>query len=73
MASAELKELKTQLQDLVGNGFIRPSISHWGTPIPFVKKMDRTMRLCIDYQQLYKITINNKYPLPRIDDLFDQL
>ena len=71
MAPMELKELKTQLQDLVDKGFIRPSVSPWGAPVLFVKKKDGTMRLCIDYRQLNKVTIKNKYPLPRIDDLFD--
>ena len=73
MAPAELKELKTQLQELVDRGFIRPNISPWGAPVLFVKKKDDTWRLCIDYRQLNKVTIRNKYPLPRIDDLFDQL
>ena len=73
MAPTELKELKVQLQDLVDKGFIRPSVSPWGAPVLFVKKKDGTLRLCIDYRQLNKITIKNKYPLPRIDDLFDQL
>ena len=73
MAPTELKELKTQLQDLVDKGFIRPSVSPWGAPVLFVKKNDGTMRLCIDYRQLNKVTIKNKYPLPKIDDLFDQL
>ena len=73
MAPAELKELKTQLQELVDRGFIRPSISPWGAPVLFVKKKDDTWRLCIDYRQLNKVTIRNRYPLPRIDDLFDQL
>ena len=72
MASAELKEWKDQLQELVDGGFIRPSTSPWGAPVLFVKK-DGTWRLCIDYRQLNKVTIHNKYPLPRIDDLFDQL
>ena len=71
MVPRELKELKTQLQDLVDKGFIRLSVSSWGAPVLFVKKKDGTMRLCIDYQQLNKVTIKNKYPLPRIDDLFD--
>ncbi|XP_075078644.1 uncharacterized protein LOC142164590 [Nicotiana tabacum] len=73
MAPAELKELKAQLQELLEKGFIRPSISPWGAPVLFVKKKDGTLRLCIDYRQLNKVTIKNKYPLPRIDDLFDQL
>ncbi|EOX94106.1 DNA/RNA polymerases superfamily protein [Theobroma cacao] len=73
MALAELKELKVQLQDLVDKGFIRPSISPWGAPVLFVKKKDGTLRLCIDYHQLNRVTIKNKYPLPRIDDLFHQL
>ena len=73
MALAELKELKTQLQDLVDKGFVQPSVSLWVAPVLFVKKKDGTMRLCIDYWQLNKITIKNKYPLPRMDDLFDQL
>ncbi|CAL9025506.1 unnamed protein product, partial [Prunus brigantina] len=71
MAPAELRELKTQLQELVDKGFIRPSFSPWGAPVLFVKKKDGTMRLCIDYRQLNKVTVRNKYPLPRIDDLFD--
>ncbi|BBG93431.1 transposable element gene, partial [Prunus dulcis] len=70
---AELKELKVQLQELVDKGFIRPSFSPWGAPVLFVKKKDGTMRLCVDYRQLNKVTVRNKYPLPRIDDLFDQL
>ena len=73
MAPAELKELKAQLQELVDGGFTRPNISPWGVPVLFVKKKDGTWRLCIDYRQLNKVTIRNKYPLPRIDDLFDQL
>ncbi|CAL2244317.1 unnamed protein product [Prunus armeniaca] len=73
MAPAELRELKTQLQELVDLGFIRPSVSPWGAPVLFVKKKDGSMRLCIDYRQLNKVTVRNRYPLPRIDDLFDQL
>ena len=73
MASTELKELKAQLQELVDGGFIRPSTSPWEAPVLFVKKKDGTWRLCIDYRQLNKVTIRNKYPLPLIDDLFDQL
>ena len=73
MAPVELKELKTQLQELVDRGFIRPNISPWGSPVLFVKKKDDTWRLCIDYRQLNKVTIRNKYPLPRIANLFDQL
>ncbi|KAL0561232.1 hypothetical protein IC582_001654 [Cucumis melo] len=71
MAPAELKELKMQLQELLDKGFIRPSVSPWGAPVLFVKKKDGSMRLCIDYRELNKVTVKNRYPLPRIDDLFD--
>ena len=73
MAPAELKELKEQLKDLLDKGFIRPSVSPWGAPVLFVRKKDGSLRMCIDYRQLNKVTIKNKYPLPRSDDLFDQL
>ena len=73
MAPLELKGLKTQLQDLVDKDFIRPSVSLWSAPILFVKKKDGTLKLCINYRKLNKVTIKNKYPLSRIDDLFDQL
>ena len=73
MAPSELKELKVQMKELVNKGFIRPSTSPWGAPILFVKKKDRSLRLCIDYRELNKVTIRNQYPLPRIDDLFYQL
>ncbi|WMV25700.1 hypothetical protein MTR67_019085 [Solanum verrucosum] len=73
MAPAELKELKEQLRDLLEKGFIRPSQSPWGAPVLFVKKKDGSLRMCIDYRQLNRVTVKNKYPLPRIDDLFDQL
>ena len=73
MAPAEMGELKEQLQDLLDKGYIRPSASPWGAPVLFVKKKDGGLRLCIDYRELNKVTIKNKYPLPRIDDLFDQL
>ena len=73
MAPVELKELKLQLQELLDKGFIRPSTSPWGAPVLFVKKKDGSMRLCIDYRELNRVTVKNKYPLPRIDDLFDQL
>ena len=73
MAPVELQELRVQLQELLDKAFIRPSTSPWGTPILFVKKKDKTLRLCIDYRQLTRVTIKNRYPLPRIDDLFDQL
>nr|GEV26925.1 retrotransposon protein, putative, Ty3-gypsy subclass [Tanacetum cinerariifolium] len=73
MAPIELKELKEQLQELLDLGFIRPSLSPWGAPVLFVKKKDDSMRLCIDYRELNRVTIRNRYPLPRINDLFDQL
>ena len=73
MASAELRELKAQLEDLLSKGFIRSSISPWGAPVLFVKNKDRSLRLCIDYRQLNRVTICNQYPLPRIDELFNQL
>ncbi|KAJ9536382.1 hypothetical protein OSB04_un000442 [Centaurea solstitialis] len=73
MAPVELLELKEQLQELLDRGFIRPSVSPWGAPVLFVKKKDGSMRLCIDYRELNRVTIRNRYPLPRIDDLFDQL
>jgi hypothetical protein len=73
MPHKELAELKTQLQDLLNKGFIRPSSSPWGCPAIFVKKKDQTLRLCVDYRPLNEVTIKNKYPLPRIDLLFDQL
>ncbi|PKA59160.1 RNA-directed DNA polymerase like [Apostasia shenzhenica] len=73
MAPKELEELKRQLQEMLNLEFIRPSVSPWGAPVLFAKKKDGSLRLCIDYRELNKITIKNKYPLPRIDDLFDQL
>ncbi|CAA0823405.1 Uncharacterized mitochondrial protein AtMg00860, partial [Striga hermonthica] len=73
MAPKELQELKAQVQELLRLGFIRPSVSPWGAPVLFVKKKDGSMRMCIDYRDLNRLTIQNKYPLPRIDDLFDQL
>ncbi|KAI3825341.1 hypothetical protein L1987_06823 [Smallanthus sonchifolius] len=68
-----MKELASQLQELSDKGFIRPSHSPWGAPVLFVKKKDGSFRMCIDYRELNKLTIKNRYPLPRIDDLFDQL
>jgi hypothetical protein len=73
MSTPELVELKFQLKEMMDKGYIRPSVSPWGAPVLFVKKKDVTLRLCIDYRQLNKVTIKNKYPLPRIDDLFNQL
>ena len=73
MAASELAKLKKQLEELQQSGFIRPSSSPWGAPVLFVKKKDGSMRLCVDYRALNEVTIKNKYPLPRIDDLFDQL
>jgi len=73
MALAELAELKKQIEDLLEKKFIRPSASPWGAPVLLVKKKDDSSRLCVDYRQLNKLTIKNKYPLPRIDDLLNQL
>ena len=73
IAPVELQELRVQLQELQDRGFIRPSTSPWGAPVLFAKKKDKTLRLCIDYRKLNMVTIKNRYPLPRIDDLFDQL
>ena len=71
MAPAELNELKVQLQELIDKGFVRPSVSPWGAPVLFVKKKDDTLWMCIDYRQINKVTVKNKYPFPRIEDLFD--
>ena len=73
MAPTELEELKKQLQELLDKGLIQPSVSPWGAPVLFVKKKDGSLRLCMDYRELNRVTVKNKYPLPRIDDLFDQL
>ena len=73
LAPTEMKELAEQLQELSDKGFIRPISSPWGAPVLFVKKKDGSFRMCIDYRQLNKLTIQNKYPLPQIDDLFDQV
>eukprot|EP00253_Pinus_taeda_P009984 PITA_09984 len=73
MSVPELTELKMQLQELLDKNYIRPSVSPWEAPVLFVKKKDGTFRMCIDYRQLNKLTIKNKYPLPRIDELFDQV
>ena len=72
MTPTELQELKVQLQELLDKGFIRSNTSPWGAPVLFAKKKDKTLRLCIDYRQLNRVTIKNRYPLLRIDDLFDQ-
>nr|GEX32819.1 putative reverse transcriptase domain-containing protein [Tanacetum cinerariifolium] len=69
----EMQELSNQLQELAGRGFIRPSTSPWGAPVLFVKKKEGSFRMCIDYREPNKLTVKNRYPLPRIDDLFDQL
>ncbi|GJX30220.1 putative reverse transcriptase domain-containing protein [Tanacetum coccineum] len=73
LAPSKIKELSEQLQELFDKGFIRPSSSPWGAPVLFVKKKDGSFRMCIDYRELNKLTVKNRYPLPRIDDLFDQL
>ncbi|GJU52173.1 putative reverse transcriptase domain-containing protein [Tanacetum coccineum] len=71
LAPSEMKELSEQLKELSDKGFIRPSSSPWGAPVLFVKKKDGSFRMCIDYRELNKLTVKNRYPLPRIDDLFD--
>jgi hypothetical protein len=73
MSTLELVELKLQLKEMLDKGYIQSSVSPWGAPALFVKNKDGTLKLCIDYRQLNKMTIKNKYPLPRIDDLFEQL
>jgi hypothetical protein len=73
MRPKELAELKVQLNELLDKGYIRPSSSPWGYPALFVKKKDQSLRLCVDYRSLNAVTIKNKYPLPRMDTLFDQL
>ncbi|GJZ66186.1 hypothetical protein Tco_0622882 [Tanacetum coccineum] len=73
LAPSEMKELSEQLKELSDKGFIRPNSSPWGAPVLFVKKKDGSFRMCIDYRELNKLTVKNRYPLPRIDDLFDQL
>nr|GEV55282.1 putative reverse transcriptase domain-containing protein [Tanacetum cinerariifolium] len=73
LAPSEMKELAEQLQELSEKGFIRPNSSPWGAPVLFVKKKARSFCMCIDYRKLNKLTVKNRYPLPRIDDLFDQL
>ncbi|GJW64069.1 putative reverse transcriptase domain-containing protein [Tanacetum coccineum] len=73
LAPSEMKEPSNQLQELADRGFIQPSTSPWGAPVLFVKKKDRSFRMCIDYRELNKLAVNNRYPLPRINDLLDQL
>ncbi|GJX84447.1 reverse transcriptase domain-containing protein [Tanacetum coccineum] len=73
LAPSEMQELSDQLQELSDRGFIRPSTPPWGAPVLFVKKKDGSFKMCIDYRELNKLTLNNRYPLPKIDDLFDQL
>ncbi|KAL1190813.1 RNA-directed DNA polymerase-like protein [Cardamine amara subsp. amara] len=73
MAPAEMAELKKQLEELLSKGFIRPSTSPWGAPVLFVKKKDESFRLCVGYRGLNRVTVKNMYPLPRIDELLDQL
>jgi hypothetical protein len=73
MSVEELKELKKQLTELQEAGYIRPSSSPWGAPVLFVQKKDGLQRMCVDYRSLNDVTIKNKYSLPRIEDLFDQM
>ena len=71
MVPVELQKLKVQIQELLDKGFIRLSTSSWGGPVLFENKKDKTLQLCIDYRQLNRVTIKNRYPLPRINDLFN--
>jgi hypothetical protein len=73
MSTLELKELQMQLEEILKKGYICPSVSPWGAPVLFVKKKDGTLRLCIEFRELNKVIVKNKYHFPRIDDLFDQL
>jgi hypothetical protein len=73
MSTPELKEFPMQLEEIMKKGYINPSVSIWGALVLLVNKKDGTLRLCIDFRQLNKVTVNNKYPLPRIDDPFDEL
>ncbi|GKF78027.1 hypothetical protein Tco_0230497, partial [Tanacetum coccineum] len=73
LALSEMKELSDQLKELYDKRFIRPSSSSWGAPVLFVKKKNGSFRMCINYQELNKLTVKNRYPLPMIDNLFDQL
>ncbi|KAK9140371.1 hypothetical protein Scep_010052 [Stephania cephalantha] len=72
MSPSEHEEVMRQLDDLLEKGFIHPSMSPWGAPVLFVKKKDGSMRMCIDCRKLNQVTVKNRYPLPRIDDLFDR-
>jgi hypothetical protein len=73
MSTPELKELQMQLEELLEKGYICPSVSPWGAPVLFVKNKNGTLRICIEFRKCNKVTVKNKYPFPRIDDLFDQL
>ncbi len=71
MSNEELKELKVQLEELLIKGYIKPSKSPYGAPVFFVQKKDGTLRMCVDYRTFNKVMVKNRYPIPRIDDLFD--
>ncbi|GKE02918.1 hypothetical protein Tco_1390901 [Tanacetum coccineum] len=73
LAPSKMRKLSVQLRELLEKGFIHPSLSPWGAPVLFVKKKDGSFRMCINYRELNKLTVKNRYPLSRIDDLFDQL
>jgi hypothetical protein len=73
MSVEELKELKKQLTELQEAGYIRSSFSPWGAPVLFVQKKDGSQRMCVDYRSLNDVTMKNKYPLPRIEDLFNRM
>jgi hypothetical protein len=73
MATKQLPKLKDHIKELLEKGYIRPSLPPWGAPMNFIQKKDGTQQMCAYYRSLNEVTIENKYPLPRIDDLFDQL
>ena len=73
MPANDLEEIKKQIKELLDKGYIRPSLSPWGAPVLLVAKKDGSLRMVVDYRSLNEVTVKNKYPLPMINDLFDQL